>query len=367
MSSIVVDPWPSGDPDLLAPSAEHAELRAIVRSLLERAGGVDDVRSVIDSVAGHSTELWTRLHRELEISSMLVPEALGGAGFGLADVVVVLEEAGAVLRPEPLLWSSVLAVTALTTAEQGDDVAETLRGLAAGELVGTVATAADALVVEGGRATGTLRRVPVAGAADLVVLGDERGVWMLRTATDGVEVQPLEVLDETRRQADVALSGAAVTPLVAAAGAADVWARLGRAATIGAAAEHVGMMDRLLSDTVAYVSTREQFGRPIGSFQAVKHRLADVLVDLERARSAVAYAAALHDVDPEESLAAEVAGAVATDAVIRAVHEAVQLHGGIGFTWEHPAHLYVKRALGDEGLLGTAASHRRRIADTVGV
>ena len=366
MLPIVVDPWPAGDPSLLAPSAEHEELRSIVRALLERAGGVQDVRTVTASESGYSSELWSRLHRELEVSSMLVPEDQGGAGFGLADVVVVLEEAAAVLRPEPLLWSSVLAVSALSAADHPDLVAADLKALAAGELVGTVAIVSDSLEVDAGRASGTLRRVPVAAAADLVVLGDDRGLWLLRLDGRGVQVHPLEVLDETRRQADVTLDDAEVVALASGDRAAALVTRLRRATTIGAAAEHVGIMNRLLADTVAYVSSREQFGRPSGSFQAVKHRLADVLIDLERARSAVTYAAALHD-DAPDDLATEVAGAVATDAVLRTVHEAVQLHGGIGFTWEHDAHLYVKRALGDEGLLGPAGQHRQRIADLVGV
>ncbi|GAA1724221.1 acyl-CoA dehydrogenase family protein [Aeromicrobium alkaliterrae] len=367
MSSIVVDPWPAGDPALLAPSAEHEELRAIVRSLLERAGGTEGVRGVLDGDLGYSTDLWTRLHRELEVSSMVVPETLGGAGFALADVAVVLEEAGAVLRPEPLLASSVLAAAALGAADDPDAIAGELRGVMAGELVGTLALAVEGLEVVDGRASGVLHRVLAGATAHLVVLGDDRGLWLLDTAGDGVEVRALEVLDETRRQADLVLTGAAVTALVGVSGAAAAWSRLRRAAAVGVAAEHVGMMARLLDDTVAYVSTREQFGRKIGSFQAVKHRLADVLVDLERSRSAVAYAAALHDADPADELAAAVAASVATDAVVRTVHEAVQLHGGIGFTWEHPAHLYVKRALGDEGLFGSAAAHRRRIADLVGL
>jgi acyl-CoA dehydrogenase len=137
---------------------------------------------------------------------------------------------------------------------------------------------------------------------------------------------------------------------------------------LGLAAEHVGMMDHLLSITRDHVLAREQFGRPIGSFQAIKHRMADVLVDLEKSRSAVLGAAAALDRDPDAaSVATTVAAAVSTEAVVRVAHEAIQLHGGVGFTWEHPAHFYLRRALGDEGWAGDARHHRARLASLLGV
>jgi acyl-CoA dehydrogenase len=139
-------------------------------------------------------------------------------------------------------------------------------------------------------------------------------------------------------------------------------------ATIGLASEHTGIADRMLEMTVEYVTTRQQFGRPVGSFQAVKHRLADLLLSLERARSASRFAAALHDSSPDRAaLAVAIAGAVCTEVASESVAEAVQLHGGVGFTWEHQAHTYFRRATGDEALLGDAVYHRRRIADLIGL
>jgi acyl-CoA dehydrogenase len=361
----LVAPWPEADPSIMAPLAEHADLRDIARSLLARAADHEQVRAAASSGRGWSETLWSRLNDELAIGAMLVPEALGGAGFGLRDVAVVLEEAGAALLPEPVLFSAVLAASALAAAEDPSAVSELLGGVMAGSTIGTVCLGAVDLTVDGGRLTGTLPRVVAGAEADVVVVRSVGGIHVVPLDGAGVAVRPLEVMDSTRRQAEIVLDAAKSVLLSEGRAAGLLWARLGRVATIASAAEHVGIIGRQLAATVEYVGQRQQFGRAIGSFQAVKHRLADVAVDLERARSAVVYAAALHDEDPDAELPAAVAGAVATDAVIRAVHEAVQLHGGIGFTWEHPAHFYVRRALGDEGLFGSARRRRDDVADLV--
>jgi alkylation response protein AidB-like acyl-CoA dehydrogenase len=363
--SRAVAPWPEADPSIMTPLAEHVDLRDVVRSLLAKAADHDKVRAAAASSVGWSEAVWGRLNDELGIGAMIVPESLGGAGFGLRDVAVVLEEAGAALLPEPVLFSAVLAASALAAADAPDVVAELLAGVMDGSMIGTVALGRPTVTARGSRLTGTLARVAVAASADAAVVRSDRGLHVVRTADTGVSVRILDVMDSTRRQAEVVLDGAESVTLATDDAADRAWARIERIATIGSAAEHVGMIARQLATTVEYVNQRQQFGRPIGSFQAVKHRLADVAVDLERARSAVAYAAALHDEDPDVALPAAVAGAVATDAVLRAVHEAVQLHGGIGFTWEHPAHLYVRRALGDEGLFGSARRHRDDVAALV--
>jgi acyl-CoA dehydrogenase len=358
--------WPEADPSVVAPIPEHEELREVVRHLLSRDADHEAVRRAADLPRGWSDDLWQRLNKELDLGSMIVPEALGGAGFGLRDLAVVLEETGAALLPEPVLESSVLTSLALSMADDAGAVAALLAAVMAGDVVGTV-TLAGGVEVADGAASGMLARVVAGADSDLVVFGGADGVYAVRTGQAGVEARPLEVLDVTRRQADVVLDGAEVIRVVGPDRTAAVWSRLGRAATVAVAAEHVGIIRHQLEATVTYVGQRHQFGRPIGSFQAIKHRLADVLVDLERARSAVVYAAALFDEDPDAALAAEVAGAVTTEAVIRTVHEAVQLHGGIGFTWEHPAHFYLKRALGDEGIFGAARAHRAALADLVGI
>ncbi|MET0821867.1 MAG: acyl-CoA dehydrogenase family protein [Aeromicrobium sp.] len=361
----LVAPWPEADPSVMTPLAEHADLRDVARSLLARAADHEQVRDAASSDRGWSETLWSRLNDELGVGAMLVPEALGGAGFGLRDVAVLLEEAGAVLLPEPILFSAVLAASALAAADDPATVSDLLAGVMDGSVIGTVCLAAVDVTVDQGRLTGTAPRVVAASESDVVVVRSTTGVHAVSLRDPGVVVRPLEVMDSTRRQGEVVLDGAEGILLSDGDAAERQWARLERIGTIASAAEHVGIIGRQLAATVEYVGQRQQFGRAIGSFQAVKHRLADLAVDLERARSAVVYAAALHDEDPDAELPAAIAGAVATDAVIRAVHEAVQLHGGIGFTWEHPAHFYVRRALGDEGLFGSARRRREDVAALV--
>lgn len=366
---------PEADPAVVAPVEEHEELRAVVRHLLERHAGHDRLEATVQSPLGSSLDLWRRLNDELEICALAVPEELGGHGYGLRELAVVLEETGAALLPEPVLASAVLGCQALAQADDPDAVGDVRAAALTGGAVLTVATPGPEPVVAqrtGSRwsVTGTLPRVLQAAAADWVVLPADgpEGTVLLLVHTAEAAVSPRPVVDLTRRQADVALDAAPALLLVGADRQPAASAHLALLRDVAVASEHTGIVDRLLSMTCGYVGQREQFGRPIGSFQAVKHRLADVLVDRERARGASRYAAAVLDVDPgAAALPAAVAAAVCTDAALRTAHEAVQLHGGIGFTWEHAAHHYLRRALGDEGLFGDSRTHRARLAALVGV
>jgi alkylation response protein AidB-like acyl-CoA dehydrogenase len=190
---------------------------------------------------------------------------------------------------------------------------------------------------------------------------------LLLVDRDACRVSPVTCIDGSRPQAEVFFDDSPATVLVAGEPAVHAIERLRTVRDIAVAAEHAGMTARLLDTVVGYVEQRRQFGRQIGSFQAVKHRLADVLVDRERALSAVRYAAAVFDIDPADAaVPTAIAASVCIDAALRAAHETVQLHGGIGFTWEHAAHLYLRRALGDEGLYGSGREHRARVADLLG-
>jgi alkylation response protein AidB-like acyl-CoA dehydrogenase len=368
-------PWPESDPALMAPAEEHDELRDVVRRVLAKHATHEQVRAAADSATGWSPELWSRLNGELGISGLGVPEELGGAGFGVREVAVVLEEVGASLLPEPVLASAVLGCRAVASADDPDAVAGVRAAALSGEVVLTVSLGAGMTAVEHGSGwsvTGAADRVLHAAGADHVVVAAEcgQGPALFLVAREQGVTTPRQVVDLTRRQADLALQQAPATLLVAAPRAADVIADLRRLARVGVAAEHAGIVSRLIDVTLEYVVQRRQFGRAIGSFQAVKHRLADVLLDRERALSAARYAAALLDsgADPQEAeLATEVAAAVCQDAAMRTAHEAVQLHGGIGFTWEHQAHYYLRRVLGDEGLFGSSRDHRAVIGDLVGV
>lgn len=368
-------PWPESDPALLAPVEEHDELRSIVRQVLAKHADHEQVRTVADSALGWSADLWSRLNGELEIGGLAVPEELGGAGFGVREVAVVLEEAGAAILSEPLLASAVLGCRALAAADDPDSVAAVRAAALSGASVLTVSLDTGLGAVVDGSSwllDGSISGVLHAESSDhvVVVAGTDAGPALFLVARESCALTPRRVVDLTRRQADVALASAPATLLVAAPRAQVVVADLRRLALVALAAEHAGIVARLLELTCEYVVQREQFGRAIGSFQAVKHRLADVLVDRERALSAARYAAALLDsgADPQEAdLAAAVAAAVCQDAALRTAHEAVQLHGGIGFTWEHQAHYYLRRVLGDEGLFGGSREHRAAIADLVGV
>ncbi len=371
------NPWPESDPAAMAPVDEHEELRQLVRQVLGKHANHEQVRAAANSEGGWSRELWRLLNEELEIAGLAVPEDLGGAGYGLAELAVVLEETGAALLPEPLLASAVLGSQAILAADSATDHRGLLSALIRGESVVTVALSGHELprAERDGVSwyvSGVLPRVLQAAAADHLVLcavGDE-GPVLLVVDLDAARVDALTVMDITRRQATVHMDRTPARVLVGPARCGEVLTRLQRLALVAVASEHTGIIARLLESTCEYVVQREQFGRAIGSFQAIKHRLADVLVDLERARSASRYAAAMMDTDPDTEaaeLAVAVASAVCADAAVRAAHEAVQLHGGIGFTWEHFAHYYLRRVLGDEGLFGSSRDQRARVADVIGV
>jgi acyl-CoA dehydrogenase len=370
-------PWPRSEPSALTPGDEQGQLRDAVRSLLVKHSGIARVRASSDEPLGYSASLWTRLTDDMSVTSLAVPESRGGLGYGMVELGIILEECGRAVVPEPVYASATLGVQALLAAtEPGVDalVADAL----AGSTIATVSSLrpeADALVArhdsDGWTLSGTAHHVVGGAEADIVVLSaecsDGRRLFALSTA-DGVSARNLRVLDPTRRQADLTVTDAVATALSSPDTTAGICSRLADLATVALSCENTGVADALLETTVDYVKTRQQFGRPVGSFQAVKHRLADALLALERARSASRYAAAVYDENPSDaSLAIAVAGAVCTDAAVLVASEAIQLHGGIGFTWEHPAHSYYRRVMGNEALQGNSRDHRRRIADLIGV
>jgi acyl-CoA dehydrogenase len=319
--------------------------------------------------------LWSEM-AELGLLGISIPGEWGGGDGDVRDLVVVMEQAGRALAPIPLL-STLIAVATLTESGDRQAMADHLPRIADGSaMFGVVAPSfglGSGLVTATSvddvwELTGEVDFVLDAPACDqlLVLAQTRRGATLFVCPADsrGVDRSTRPVLDTTRPQALVGLHGVrASTVGVLGAGADAVGAavELGRVAL---AAELVGLVDHALRATVEYVKTRRQFGRPIGSFQAVKHRLADVLVQLEAARSAVALAAGCAAVASEAlPLAASTARVVAAQAADLAAREYVQLHGGIGFTWEHPAHLYFRRAKSASVLFGTTHDHRLRIAD----
>jgi acyl-CoA dehydrogenase len=298
---------------------------------------------------------------------MVIPEEFGGSGFSFVDLAVVFEEAGRALSAVPLLATSVLATYALLGCGDHEACARYLPSLADGSRTATLAA-------------GDLRAEPSPtgwtghGEADFVLDGRTADLLLVLARTpdgpalfasegDGVTRTARQVLDGTRPLALVTLHDAPLTPIGTPDTAASTVERaldVGRAAL---AAEQVGGSAHALDATISYVDTRHQFGRPIGTFQAVKHRLADLLVELEAARSAAAFAAASVEAEADLPMAASAAKVVCSETYRLAAAEYVQFHGGVGFTWEHPAHRYVRRARSSEVLFGTPDDHRSRIAD----
>jgi alkylation response protein AidB-like acyl-CoA dehydrogenase len=333
---------------------EHVELRQGVRRLLADIASEAATREAMASDRGWDPGVWKRLTQEIGAMSLAVPEEHGGAGFGLMELGLVLQEAGRSLVCAPLLSGSV-AVQALLAAGAHEDLPD----IAAGELLATLAHVPSDVVLTDSALTGTLEWVLDAQTADLLLIPADGTLFAVRSG-DGVRVEPVPGVDPTRRQARVHLSAAPATALGAYdRGVLDV-------AVVLLAAEQLGVAEQCLESATAYAKEREQFGRAIGSFQAIKHKLADVLLEVEAATSAVMFALWTADRAPAELRAvAPITGATCSEAALLAAGESIQVHGGMGATWEHPAHLYLKRATTSRVLYGDPQSHLEAVASQI--
>ncbi|WP_051700017.1 acyl-CoA dehydrogenase family protein [Streptomyces sp. NRRL F-4474] len=385
-------------------TAEQDEIRRTLREILGRRCGPDEVKAAVRTAGGYDRELWQQLSRQLGLPGIAVAEDYGGVGCGPADLALACEETGRVLLPSPLLATAALCVPLITVLGTGAQRSALLPSLASGGLTAALAVPGPALATAlaltggdaagqwsgGGRAGGVQARADEAGggwrlygeaaqvldghSAELLLVAAHAGgfarsrtlLFLVREGAPGLVRSRQAVLDETRPQARVQLRDVPAE-LLGEQGAGgeggDVLAALaatGRTASAVLAAEAAGAAGEALARTVEYVRRREQFGRAIGSFQAVKHRLADVYVQVQAARSAAYYAAW----DPDQG---GLALAQALEALRTAAGEAIQLHGGIGFTWEHDAHLYFKRAASDELLFGPVHRLRAHAADRAGL
>ena len=373
-------------PDLRYSDAEE-QLRAVVRELLADRSPWPAVLARVDAGEADDVALWRALAGDLGCAGLLIDEEHGGAGASYREAAVVAEETGRAAACVPYLTSAVMATAALVGTGGGD----LLGGLAAGRLTAALAVgfadmppapgAADrSWPVRAGQPedgdgpgvaplSGTVTGVAGALAADVLLVpagGVPPRLYAVDARAPGVRRAPVVSLDATRPLADVTLDKAPGRPLAAGEDAARAVAA---ALTAGAgllAAEQFGVAERCLGMTIGYVKQRHQFARPVGSFQALKHRLADVWVAVTQARAASRYAAAcLATGDPDTPVAVALAKAACGDAAVLAAQECVQLHGGIGFTWEHPAHLLLKRAKSGSLSLGTPDRHRAALATLV--
>ena len=370
---------------------DEEELRAAVRALLDDRASWPSVLARTETGEPYDTALWRLLAADIGCAGLLIPEDQGGAGASYREAAVVAEEVGRSAAPVPYLGSAVVATAALL------DVGDTtlLKDLAGGTLTAALAVpfaagppaawpsadgplsgvrvAAPRPVDPAGqtRLRGAVAGVANALPADVLLLaadGVPPGLYAVDHGAPGLTVTPVVSLDETRELADLTLDD--VPARCVASGQAAVHA-VQAALAAGAAmlaAEQLGTAQRCLDMTVAYLRERHQFARPVGSFQALKHRLADVWVAITQARSAARYAAAcLASGDPDAPVAVALAKASCSEAAVHAAEECVQLHGGIGFTWEHPAHLYLKRAKSSSIGFGTPDWHRAVLADLAGL
>ena len=357
---------------------EQQELRTVVRRFLAEHSAESDVRAQMATTPGYDPRVWDTLAGQIGAHGLAIPEQYGGQGFGWVELGIVLEEMGRALLCAPFFASVVLAAT--TILESGDEQAKQrmLPGLADGSSIGTVvlpgAGTAVHATLDGDVWTlsGSAGLVLDGHVADLIVIpastSDGVRLFTVGGATTGVVATPVQTLDQTRKLADLAFSGAAGTPLGAPGAAEEILARVQDLAVIGLALEQVGGAAAALDLSVEYLKTRVQFGQPIGAFQALKHMAADVFVEVETARSAAYYAMfAVADDSADVPAAAALAGAYCTDAFVGATHQMIQFHGGMGFTWELPAHLYFKRARSGQLLLGAPETHRERLAQLIGL
>ncbi|MGW4525556.1 acyl-CoA dehydrogenase family protein [Amycolatopsis sp. NPDC004378] len=329
---------------------EAVALREAVRALLTRRSGPEAVRAAMESPLGYDDKLWSTLCEQIGVAALAVPERYGGAGAGLAEVCVVLSELGRTLTPAPMLGSAVLCGEAVLRTGNDEACERLLPGIAAGTTLAALAWSDEAwspgLTASGAGLDGRAHYVLDGDLADvlLAVARTSDGLGLFEVPLDGVRRERVTSLDPTRRLAVVEFSSTPAHRLDTAGFDESLW----DTAVIAVAAEQVGAAARALELTVEYTKQRRQFGRAIGSFQALKHRMADVHVHVEAARSALY--AALADGDAEAVMTAKV---VCGEAFSHAAAEMIQLHGGIAITWEHDAHLYFKRAHGTARLFGT--------------
>lgn len=356
--------------DLLYSDTEDA-LRDSVRQLFADRCPPESVTKAYDSPPQDFTGVWRTLAVELGLAGLLVPESLGGAGATVREAAVVMEEIGRAVAPVPFLSSAVLATVALLGAGDTETVSTLASGAATAALVVPLSIAPwDAIAGLSNGADGLSGQVTsVAGAAEsdvlVVPVAGANGLELHTVSREaaGVEVIPRLALDMTRPLADVRFSGAASTLVGSGSEAVAAALQTGAALLVS---EQLGLAQWCFETTLAYTKERKQFGRAIGSYQAIKHRLSDLWFEVSSATAAARYAADTSARgDDDAAIAASIAQAYCSGAAVHAAEECVQLHGGIGMTWEYPAHLFLKRAKSDQLALGTSYRHRSRLAELV--
>jgi alkylation response protein AidB-like acyl-CoA dehydrogenase len=363
-------------------SEEQKLLRRTAREFLERECSMATVRELMQSESGYDPAIWTKM-AELGWLGLLLPEKYGGVDLACVDLVLLLEEMGRALLPSPF-FGNLLGTLAVLYAGNETQKEEILMAVAAGDRILTLAITEEAGTENAGdialraenesgrfRLTGTKLFVPDGGNADALVVvartgrEGEGGISLLLVDRDapGIEITPLKSMDQTRRISEVCFEGTPAQLLGTENEGWKTWGRVRDVALLALSADAVGGCGKVLEDSVNHAKERVQFGRPIGVNQAVKHRCADMLIQVESSRSITYYAAwALSEGLEEATLAAAMAKAHTGDAYREASAENIQIHGGVGFTWEYDCHLYFRRAIVGEATFGSPSDHRERVA-----
>ena len=366
-------------------SEEQEELRKVVKDFLNAKSDEPTVRELMETETGYDPAVWNQMAEQMGLQGLVIPEEYGGSGFSFVELIVVLEEMGRRLLCAPYFSTVVLAGQTLLHSGDEDAKKAHLPGIASGETIATLAytepngkwdeSAVTMTATRDGDAwklNGTKLYVLDGHTADLIITAarTDAGTSLFAVAGDapGLTRTALSTMDQTRKQARLEYAEVPAT-LIGTEGAGwDVLTRVLDLAAVALAAEQVGGAREVLEMAVQYAKDRVQFGRPIGSFQAIKHKCADMLLEVESAKSAAYYAGwCASELNDELPSVASLAKAYCSEAYFHAAAENIQIHGGIGFTWEHPAHLYFKRAKSSELLFGDPTYHRELLAQRIGI
>lgn len=366
-------------------SSEQQTLQGVLRDFLQAKSPESAVRGQLDDPAGFDRALWKQMAEQLGLQSLAIPEEFGGSGFGFVELGIVAEEMGRALAVSPFFASAVMASNLLLAVDDRDACMDLLPGLASGETIATVGLAEDVGSWQPASVTTTATSAGHAwvidghksfvldgAVADLVLVAaradDAIGIFVVESGASGFVAEPLMTMDQTRKQARLTFDRTPARLIGSFESAEPALLVMLDLAAIALSAEALGGTAMVLEMAVEYAKVREQFGRKIGSFQAIKHKCASMLVELESSRSAAYYALWAASVGHEDvPRVASLAKAFCVDAFLYASGENIQIHGGIGFTWEHPAHLYLKRAKNAQLFLGGSDFHRQQLADRIGV
>jgi alkylation response protein AidB-like acyl-CoA dehydrogenase len=370
-------------------TAEQEEFRSVLRRFLEEKSPSTAVRKLMETETGWDRAAWRELNQQLGLSAVHIPEAYGGQGFSFVELGIVLEEMGRALLCAPYFASTVLAATAIMNAGTEAQKKDLLPGIADADTIATLAFTepngrwdADGVEMTAMPAGGTYKLQGVksfvldGASADLIVVlarrpgssgTDGLSFFTVPGNAPGLTRRALKVMDPTRKLALLTFDGVEASLLGEAGAGAAAYARTMSQAAVCLANEMVGGADRLRESALEYANLRVQFGRTIASFQSMKHRQADMLLDVELAKSAAYYAAqAAADDDPELAAVASMAKAAASEAYMQTAILTIQIHGGIGFTWDNDTHLWFKRAKSSEVFLGNPAYHREKMMQVWG-